>query len=114
MQLSCILKLKFSFAYFNSFYDIILVKKGVLMLAATFLQNHDIAVTPLRVELVEMLQQANRPISYDEFLSKIKANKSTIYRNLDILLSKNLIIKNSKKQALAYKSMITSYYAFVK
>ena len=63
------------------------------MLAATFLQNHDIAVTPLRVELVEMLQQANRPISYDEFLSKIKANKSTIYRNLDILLSKKLIIK---------------------
>lgn len=103
MQLSCILKLKFSFAYFNSFYDIILVKKGVLMLATTFLQNHDIVVTPLRVELVEMLQQANRPISYDEFLSKIKANKSTIYRNLDILLSKNLIIKSEIEHKSFYE-----------
>ena len=78
------------------------------MLAATFLQNHDIAVTPLRVELVEMLQQANRPISYDEFLSKIKANKSTIYRNLDILLSKNLIIKSEIEQRvfMSYQTML--------
>ncbi|ANE36535.1 transcriptional regulator, Fur family [Campylobacter iguaniorum] len=61
---------------------------------ATFLNEHSIAPTPIRVSIIEILQANDKPISYDEFLTKIKANKTTIYRNLDILLDKNLIIKN--------------------
>ncbi|EAH8299948.1 Fur family transcriptional regulator [Campylobacter fetus] len=73
------------------------------MKATTFLQSHNISSTPLRIELVNMLQNANKPISYDEFLSKIKANKTTIYRNLDLLLSKNLIIKNEIEHKSFYE-----------
>lgn len=59
-----------------------------------FLTKYDISPTPLRIEIIKILQTTDKPISYDEFLAKITANKTTIYRNLDLLLSKNLIVKN--------------------
>lgn len=64
------------------------------MKANYFLNSHEITPTPLRVQIIKILHAAQKPISADELLSRIQANKTTIYRNLDLLFSKNLIVKN--------------------
>ncbi|CUU83927.1 Fur family transcriptional regulator [Campylobacter hyointestinalis] len=69
----------------------------------SFLKEQGITSTPLRISIIEILQNASKPISYDEFLAKIKANKTTIYRNLDLLLSKNLIIKSEIEHKSFYE-----------
>ena len=48
-------------------------------------------VTPVRKQIIYTLTDAKKPISASDLLSKIKANKTTIYREIEILLKKNYL-----------------------
>lgn len=60
--------------------------------ATKFLEGLGIAVTPLRARLIEVLNDAERALSYDEILAKISANKTTIYRNLQLFEQHGILI----------------------
>ena len=44
------------------------------MNARNFLEEHNIKATTLRIKLVEILQNAKAPVSYDEILESLDAN----------------------------------------
>lgn len=83
------------------------------MNAADFLAQNGISSTDLRVQIIEVLQCSNRPVSYDEILSLITANKTTIYRNLDLFLSKGLITKTEINRKNVYELANQSKAYFV-
>ena len=53
------------------------------MNARNFLEEHNIKATTLRIKLVEILQNAKTPLSYDEILESLDANKTTFYRSME-------------------------------
>lgn len=67
------------------------------------LTNHKITPTKLRVQILSLLNLSTRPLSYDEILEQIDANKTTIYRTLDIFLQANLITKNEINHKFFYE-----------
>lgn len=63
------------------------------MEALELLKKHDIAITNLRIELLQILSLAKAPLSYDNF--NIKANKTSFYRNMELFEKKALLVKVS-------------------
>lgn len=59
-----------------------------------FLLNHNIKPTAFRNSLVKILKTANKPVSYDEIVNLTNANKTTVYRNLDLLEEKGILISS--------------------
>lgn len=59
-----------------------------------FLQALQIAPTELRMEILSLLSKSDRAMAYDDILSQIKANKTTIYRNLQLFEAKSIVIKS--------------------
>ncbi|MCR4942713.1 MAG: transcriptional repressor [Campylobacter sp.] len=57
-----------------------------------FLDEHDIGVTPLREKIIEILNSSDEPLSYDEILSKINANKTTFYRNMQLFEKHGIVV----------------------
>ena len=57
-----------------------------------FLLDHDIKPTTFRSVLIDILKNANKPVSYDEIVSLTNANKTTVYRNLDLLEKQGILI----------------------
>ncbi|QKF63926.1 Fur family transcriptional regulator [Campylobacter corcagiensis] len=55
-----------------------------------FLITHDIKPTSLRKTMIKAL--SNSQTSYDELVNLTGANKTTIYRNLDLFESQNIVI----------------------
>lgn len=55
-----------------------------------FLLTHDIKPTNLRKMMIKALSNSQK--SYDELVNLTGANKTTIYRNLDIFESKNIVV----------------------
>lgn len=58
------------------------------------LMQKNIAPTQLRIAILELLAKANQPLSYDEILKSLKANKTSIYRNMQLFESCGLINKS--------------------
>jgi Fur family ferric uptake transcriptional regulator len=61
------------------------------------LQKKGYRLTPQRVEIIRILHNSNQHISADEIYTKLKtkflyANKSTVYRTLELLKEENLVI----------------------
>ena len=52
------------------------------------LTKNDIKITPLRLEILRILRAAAAPLSYDEILAQIGANKTTFYRCMDLFEAK--------------------------
>jgi Fe2+ or Zn2+ uptake regulation protein len=50
-------------------------------------------ITAVRRQLIELLEDITNPITVSEILHKIKANKTTIYREISTLLSNNYLIE---------------------
>lgn len=64
-----------------------------------WLKDKGLKTTKQRAALIQILSEAEMPLGAEEILSLMKAmltacNLSTVYRNLDLLLQKNLIVEN--------------------
>ncbi|MGB3750304.1 MAG: transcriptional repressor [Arcobacteraceae bacterium] len=46
------------------------------------IKNKEIKLTTARVALLEILKEANKPLSYDDIKSDISMDKATFYRNI--------------------------------
>ena len=61
--------------------------------ALRLLQENKIALTDLRVQMLEILGSANKPLSFDDFA--LEANKTTFYRNMELFENKGIVSKTS-------------------
>ena len=50
-------------------------------------------ITTVRKQLLELLENTTRPITVTEILNKVKANKTTIYREIETLLDRGYLIE---------------------
>lgn len=57
------------------------------------LKRSGLRITPIRKEIFELLENSAKPFSVHEILSTIKANKTTIYREINVLLNNNYLIE---------------------
>lgn len=71
------------------------------MEALELLKKHDIAITNLRIELLQILSLAKTPLSYDHF--KIKANKTSFYRNMELFEKKGIVSKSELNRKSFYE-----------
>ncbi|ELM1451286.1 transcriptional repressor [Campylobacter coli] len=71
------------------------------MEALELLKKHDIAITDLRVELLQNLSLAKTPLSYDHF--DIKANKTSFYRNMELFEKKGIVSKSELNRKSFYE-----------
>lgn len=55
------------------------------------IQSLKLRLTPIRRKLIDLLDQSEKPISVGDILSKINANKTTIYREINTLLFHDLL-----------------------
>jgi Fur family ferric uptake transcriptional regulator len=65
------------------------------------IKNKDLKLTHARVEILEKLSHATRPLSYDEIKDEISMDKATFYRNITKFEEKmivNSFESNDKKR----------------
>ena len=74
------------------------------------LTKNDIKITPLRLEILHILHAA--PLSYDEILAQIDANKTTFYRCMDLFEAKGIVLKseNNRKNFYELESGAKAYF----
>lgn len=73
------------------------------MKAAELLETNGIKPTLLRLKILKILDDAKTPLSYDEILSKIDANKTTFYRCMDIFEANGIVIKSENNHKNFYE-----------
>lgn len=79
------------------------IKRKDEMSPQELLRINDIKATPLRLQILEILSRADTPLGYDEILSKIKANKTTFYRSMEIFEAKGIIVKSENNHKNFYE-----------
>ena len=67
----------------------------------SLLKQHNIAITDLRLEMLEILRKAGKPLHFDEF--NLKANKTTFYRNMELFESCGIVIKSNVERKSCYE-----------
>lgn len=68
------------------------------------IENTNFKLTPARLELLELLIDANKPLCYDDIKDNIQMDKATFYRNIAKFEIENLINSfesNDKKRYYA-------------
>ena len=65
------------------------------------LTKNDIKITPLRLEILHILHAAAAPLSYDEILAQIDANKTTFYRCMDLFEAKGIVLKSENNRKIS-------------
>lgn len=60
---------------------------------ATVLKSKNLKVTPLRKQILKILLNSKKPLTAGQILSKVEANKTSIYRNIDKLLAKEIVVE---------------------
>ncbi|MDO5045558.1 Fur family transcriptional regulator [Campylobacter sp.] len=73
------------------------------MLHAELLKTNGINPTRLRMRILELLKEAKSPLSYDEILSKIDANKTTFYRCMELFETKGIVVKSENNHKNFYE-----------
>lgn len=68
-----------------------------------FLNEHEIQPTSLRIAIIEILSKATAPLSYDEILTKIDANKTTFYRNIELFEKHGIVVKSQNNRKNFYE-----------
>ena len=86
MQLSCFHKNKLQVIQFS--HTNIL---RTLMNAIKLLQDHNIAVSEMRIEILEILSRSEIPLSFESFC--LNANKTTFYRNMELFEKEGIVIR---------------------
>lgn len=76
------------------------------------LTKNDIKITPLRLDILRILHSAAAPLSYDEILAQIGANKTTFYRCMDLFEAKDIVLKseNNRKNFYELESGAKAYF----
>lgn len=67
------------------------------------LKINGINPTSLRTQILEILSRTDVPLCYDEILSKIKANKTTFYRSMELFEAKGIVIKSENNHKNFYE-----------
>lgn len=62
------------------------------MNSVKLLKEHNVALTDLRVEMIEIMSRAKLPLCFDDF--NICANKTTFYRNMELFIKNDLVVKS--------------------
>jgi Fur family transcriptional regulator, ferric uptake regulator len=57
------------------------------------LKGSGLRITPIRKSLISFFIKAASPLSVSDILSEIKANKTTIYREIEVLLKSDQLIE---------------------
>ena len=75
------------------------------MIVHDVLKNQNLSLTSNRIEILSILAGAKKPLSEKEIEEKMEVdcNRTTIYRNLGILLQKGIIYRIIAEGALKYK-----------
>ncbi|ASM37813.1 MAG: transcriptional repressor [Campylobacter sputorum] len=71
--------------------------------AKKLLEDNKIKATPLREKIIKILNSSKAPLSYDEILSQINANKTTFYRNMELFESSDIVIKTENNHKSYYE-----------
>ena len=70
------------------------------------LKSKNLRVTKQRKQILQILEIENNPISAEEIFNKLKdlsnMDLSTIYRNLNILEDKNILLKTTNIDGISY------------
>ena len=76
------------------------------------LTKNDIKITLLRLEILHILHAAAAPLSYDEILAQIDANKIIFYRCMDLFEAKGIVLKseNNRKNFYELESGAKAYF----
>ncbi|OPA81955.1 Fur family transcriptional regulator [Campylobacter pinnipediorum subsp. pinnipediorum] len=67
------------------------------------LKKTNIRITPLRLQILDILSKSAHPMAYDEILSKLKVNKTTVYRSLELFEKHSLVIKSEHDRKSFYE-----------
>lgn len=73
------------------------------MKAKDFLLQNGISYTALRRDIIQMMLDNPNPLSCDDIVKKVHANKTTIYRILYILEEKDLILQTQNHRTTMYR-----------
>jgi len=65
------------------------------------LKEHNITITELRLDMIEILAKANKPLSAEDF--RLDANKTTFYRNIELFEKANIVIKSEIERKFFYE-----------
>ncbi len=71
------------------------------MKALNLLKDNDIAITDLRLQMLEILSKASKPLSLDDF--KLEANKTTFYRNMQLFEERGIVSKSTFERKSFYE-----------
>ena len=77
------------------------------------IKNKNIKLTPARLELLEILITANKPMCYDDIKYIIKMDKATFYRNISKFEEEKIISSfesNDKKRYFAFETSIHPHF----
>lgn len=77
------------------------------------IKNKDIKLTPARLELLEVIINANKPICYDDIKDTIHMDKATFYRNISKFVDEKIISSfesNDKKRYFAFEMNIHPHF----
>lgn len=77
------------------------------------IKNKNIKLTPARLELLEILITANKPVCYDDIKDTINMDKATFYRNISKFVDEKIISSfesNDKKRYFAFETKIHPHF----
>lgn len=77
--------------------------KRLIVQAENILQEHGVKPTALRARIVEILKASQTPLSYDEILQNLDANKTTFYRSMQLFEEHGLIIRTENNHKSYYE-----------
>ncbi|RDU73793.1 Fur family transcriptional regulator [Helicobacter aurati] len=67
----------------------------------TILKEHNIAITELRLDMLDILISATKPVSFEDF--DFHANKTTFYRNMELFEKEGIVTKTEIHRKFFYE-----------
>lgn len=86
------------------------------MIIEELIKNKNIKLTSARVKLLEILKEADRPLSYEEIKNDISMDKATFYRNMSKFEAENILNafeSNDKKRYFEIKANPHAHFVCV-
>ena len=68
-----------------------------------FLEEHGIKTTSFKLAVLDILANANKPVSCDELVEKTGVNKTTVYRNLKLFEDGGILISSQSGRKCFYE-----------
>lgn len=65
------------------------------------LKDHNIAVSDLRIQILEILSNSDIPLSFESF--QLEANKTTFYRNMELFEKEGIVIRSEMNRKGFYE-----------